>query len=286
MGGAIVLAACGTDKVTSATGGGATSSTALPALNVVPRFDQNEYAVSGGEQRLVVSVLDSKGDTPKDLPASIDFTVLSGGKPVGAPITTTMHGDGIPVPYYPVRATFAQPGNYSLSATILGATSKTDFAVVAPSALPLIQPGAKLPAAVTPTPTDAQGVKPICTRVKNGGPDPCPLHTVTLADALKTAKPTVFLISTPAYCQIGICGPVLELLLEAQAKYPGISFLHAEVYKDPASGSHDPAPIVDTFGLNYEPALYLASADGTIVERLDNVFDRTEINLGLDKIKV
>ena len=233
----------------------------------------------------MISVLDNKGDTPKDLPKSIDVTVLLNGTPIGAPIPTTMHGDGIPVPYYPVRATFAQAGQYTLAATLAGAPSTTQFTVVAPAKLPLIQPGAKLPAAQTPTTTDARGVKPICTRQKNGAPDPCPLHDITLADALKTGKPTAFLISTPAYCQIGICGPVLDLLLEAKPDHPNVQFLHAEVYKDPASGSHDTAPIVDTFGLNYEPALYLASADGTIVERLDNVFDRTEIKLGLDKIK-
>ena len=57
--------------------------------------------------------------------------------------------------------------------------------------------------------------------------------------------------------------------------------VHAEVYTDPDGGS-DPATggladAVDAYGLTFEPSLFVADADGTIVERLDNVFDRVEL---------
>ena len=75
---------------------------------------------------------------------------------------------------------------------------------------------------------DAQGVTPICTRTPA-----CPLHEVTLAAALAESRPVALLIGTPAYCQTGICGPVLDLLLAQHDAFPGIDFLHADIYVDP-----------------------------------------------------
>lgn len=91
-------------------------------------------------------------------------------------------------------------------------------------------------------------------------------------------------MSTPAFCQIGVCGPVLELVTEKAAAYPGVQFIHAEVYTDPKSGSQQTAPIVNDLGIDFEPALFLVTADGTLVEQLSHVFDRVEIAAGLDKL--
>jgi hypothetical protein len=36
--------------------------------------------------------------------------------------------------------------------------------------------------------------------------------------------------------------------------------------------------VVSAYGLTFEPALYLAGVDGTIVNRLDTIFDQTELH--------
>ena len=66
----------------------------------------------------------------------------------------------------------------------------------------------------TPTFDDARGVDPICTR----SPEPCPFHDRTLTDVVESGEPVALLISTPGFCQTAICGPVLELLMEARGK--------------------------------------------------------------------
>src|SRR3546814_12918171 len=76
--------------------------------------------------------------------------------------------------------------------------------------LSVVKPGDAIPAVATPTPTDARGVNPICT-----AEPACPLHDVSLADALGEGRPIALLVATPAFCQIAICRPVLALLLEA-----------------------------------------------------------------------
>jgi hypothetical protein len=289
VGGTLVLGSC-TDAPTISSGGANTSVPNAAAgttgeVNMAPRFDPQLFAVTGHEQRLVVSFLNKQGETPKDLPGSIEFTATFDDKAVGAPVKATAHADGIPVPYFPVPFTADQPGTYTLRARIGDETPSTTFNVVGPDKNPLVAVGSKLRAADTPTTTDARGVKPICTRVGKDGPNPCPLHELNLRDALAAAKPIALLISTPAFCQIGVCGPVLDLVLELRANYPGVQFIHAEVYTDPNSGSQDTAPIIETYGLNYEPALFLAKADGTVVQRLDAVFDRAEIKAGLDLLR-
>jgi hypothetical protein len=135
----------------------------------------------------------------------------------------------------------------------------------------------------TPTTTDAAGVDPICTRTP-----PCDLHAVSLREALAAGGPIALSIATPEFCQTAICGPVLDLLIEALADYPTITGIHAEVYADPR-GDDDPtagglAPITDEFALTFEPTLYLVDATGTIVTRLDSVYDRVELREALDRI--
>jgi hypothetical protein len=185
----------------------------------------------------------------------------------------------VPVDFYPVTVKLDQTGRYNLSTVINGQTIGAPFNVAAADALQLVAVGGTMRALDTPTVDNARGVKPICTRVPA-----CPLHTMNLRDALATGKPTALLISTPAFCQIGVCGPVLDLLLEQQAAYPGVQFVHAEVYTDPESQSQETTEAVNVYGLNYEPALFLAKGDGIVAQRLDYVFDRPEIKAGLDLI--
>ena len=54
-----------------------------------------------------------------------------------------------------------------------------------------------------------------------------------LTDALAAGKPIAYLIGTPAFCQIGVCGPVLDFLLDGQTGSDGDQFamVHAEVYR-------------------------------------------------------
>lgn len=281
-GGLLLVSACG-KSTTSSSGTG--TSTAASTLNLAPRFDVNEYLVAGRAQRMVLSVLDNTGSTPKDLPRTVEFRVSQNGTAVGTPVKVEAHDDGVPIPYYPMPFTFPAAGTYEITAALPGSPSGVPVRVAASGTLALVAPGQPMKPVDTPTVTDAHGVDPICTRAAGT----CPLHTLTLTEALATGRPTALLVSTPLYCQIGICGPVLDLLLGLQTSHPSVQFIHAEVYKAPKSVQGDPvagglAPVMDVLGLTYEPSLYLVGADGIVATRLDNVFDRTEMRTGLDQL--
>lgn len=130
---------------------------------------------------------------------------------------------------------------------------------------------------------DHRGVEPICTR------DPrCPFHEVSLTEALVERRPLALLVASPGYCDSSLCPPALDLLVDAASGFPGIRFVHAEVYVDAGQldslADASPTEVVRTYELTFEPSLMLARADGTLSERLDHIYDVTELGEALSRI--
>jgi hypothetical protein len=165
-----------------------------------------------------------------------------------------------------------------LSAHVSGRDITAAFSVVDPSQVAIPKPGQPLPPFDTPTTSDNRGVNPICTRQP-----PCPLHAMTLTQALQTGKPVAYFIGTPAFCQTGVCGPILDFVV-AQHQRLGdkMPMVHADVYTD--STAQTTSPAVDAYHMTFEPALFVADERGRIVERLDFVFDEGEIEAALGKV--
>jgi hypothetical protein len=242
---------------------------------------QGGYLVTGRPQRLTFMVADVDGPLV-DVPDTLDFELFRDGDPVGDPKAVPAHRDGIPTPYYPLVTTFDAPGQWTAMVELGGQQVTQHFVVDDPAAVELIQVGDRVPTVDTPTTTDDRGVEPICTD------DPvCSLHDVALTEAMGTGRPTALLVSTPAYCQTGVCGPVLDLLVEAAPEHPDIQFIHAEVWEDAAAvgvQGATPTAIVDALGLRFEPSLFLVAPDGTLTDRYDNVFDREELSAVLRQV--
>lgn len=262
-----LLSGCGDDGAGDGDGGDSGSSAS--GFVLVNRFPNT--ALVPGKNRLAVSL------------AKPDGTILSEGPDVlagkvvtqdGADVTTftaTRHGESIGLPYWPITVQIDQPGIYALD--VDGAQGEpTAFQVFEQVVVASPTPGQPLPPFHTPTVDDARGVDPICTLT----PDPCPFHAMTLTDALAAGKPVVYLIGTPAHCQTGTCGPGLEYLVTVAPEFAErATFVHAEVYTDDTA--NDVAPAVTALNLVYEPVIYVTDAAGTVVDRLDIVWDQTEL---------
>ena len=50
-------------------------------------------------------------------------------------------------------------------------------------------------------------------------------------DTVLGTAPLAVLVSTPAFCQTAICGPVLDLFVAARDAHPDVTFVHVEVYQ-------------------------------------------------------
>jgi len=272
LAGPSLLAACGKDDPGSGSGGGNREGLAL-----LPFLAPGTVAT--GAQRWAIGVGDTDAMLGVDeLPSTLTVQFLFDGKELGSPMSAPRHAEGLPRPYYPYRTTFTAPGTYDVVATIDGQEATMAFALVPPEQVPIPKVGDKLPAAETPTTADGHGVDPICTRKPT-----CPLHEVTLTEALGEGKPVGLLIATPAYCQTAVCGPVLDVVLAAsEGLTDKVRLVHAEVYSDDTLASQ--APVVSAYGMTFEPCLYLADASGTIVDRLDVLFDTAEVRTALEQL--
>lgn len=238
---------------------------------------------AGLSQRLPWGIADADGVPLRAGPGAITFAVRGpGGSPVGD-VTVERHDGSVPFPYYPLRFTPPTPGTYEVTAEADGRALTSAFAVGAAGDVRLVQVGDRAVPVDTATFDDARGVDPICTR------DPvCPFHRVTLREALGSGRPTVFLVSTPAFCQTNVCGPVLDQLVTAAAARPDLQVVHSEVYadvgrtKDPLRSSF--APAIAAYGLTFEPSLVVVDAGGVVVERLDFTWDERELAAALDMV--
>lgn len=262
---ASLLASCGDDEPT----------TQLADLNVVQRFPQ---MLVPGEVRAPISLADIDGVVTVARAASIPTTLTARllnaqtGDLVVDGISATRHDEGLEAPYWPFRFEVSEPGIYTL---IVDGAQETGAAVQVSERSAILVPlvGDPLPGFDTPTFDDSRGVDPICTR----SPEPCPMHEVTLTEALALGKPVAYLVGTPAYCSTGTCSPAMEGLLAVRERVgDAMTFVHAEIYTD--STVSTVAPAVTALNMTYEPALYITDATGTLVERLDAVFDSREIN--------
>jgi hypothetical protein len=274
---AVLLAACGDDGA-DATGPTSTTTTSGARGSgslALAQFFGGPIFVAGKPLRAPFGVADADGLlSVDDTPARLDVQLVGpDGADLGAPVDVERRSEGLPRAYYPQVATLPDPGIYTARTEIEGSPAEMSFQVFDAAEVKVIQPGAAMPALETPTVADAHGVNPICTR------DPvCPLHDITAAEALAEGTPLALLVSTPAFCQLAICGPVLDVLLRATDAHPAIKFLHSEVYADPAKDLTTYAPAIAPLGLHFEPCLVLVDGSGTVVDRVDTIYDATELD--------
>lgn len=270
------LTACSDDggsadpTTTTGAGNGATALlTLLPTQGVL---------TATGPQRVPLALGDANGPLAEGL-TPLTFQVRTdGGSPIE--VDAEPHTDGLPTGYYPVVFTPEGPGIHEITVVGQDQFNPVTFDIGESTLIP--SPGDVMPDLATPTTADALGVDPVCTREPA-----CELHEVTLTDVLGTS-PVALSISTPEFCQTAVCGPVLDLLIEALPDHPGVTGIHAEVYADPR-GNPDPtagglAPVTEALALSFEPTLYLIDSAGTIQARLDTVYDRVELNAALSEL--
>ncbi|MDA2956304.1 MAG: hypothetical protein O3A44_02995 [Actinomycetota bacterium] len=272
LGIASLLAACGGGNSTAKNNG-----VALPDdVQIIQRFPQNLVA---GPIRMPISLASGGGllttggpiATPAQLSARIMRIDGERDELVVEDLVAPRHDADLATPYWLFRTAINEPGFYRL---ILagGPSDGAAFQVFARNEVAVPGIGDALPPFDTPTFDNARDVSPLCTRQ----PEPCPLHEVTLRDALALGKPIAYLVGTPAHCSTGTCAPALDALISARERVgDAFTFIHAEVYSD--TNATTIAPAVNAVSMNFEPALFITDASGVITARLDAVFDAVEL---------
>lgn len=115
-------------------------------------------------------------------------------------------------------------------------------------------------------------------------------HNLTIADAVRSGKPTVIAFATPAFCQSQVCGPTKEVFDDAYLDYKGqANFVHIEPYDVPKmrEGSCTElsdclVPALSEWRLESEPWVFVVDADGRIAAKFDGIVSLKELETAIE----
>jgi hypothetical protein len=115
-------------------------------------------------------------------------------------------------------------------------------------------------------------------KITTARPPDTALLQVSVKDALAQHRPFVLAFATPKYCETRTCGPMVEVVKEAQRRLAGaeLDFIHVEIYKDnnPALG---PNRWVQEWKLPSEPFIFLVGRDGLIKAKFEGATSADEL---------
>jgi hypothetical protein len=252
-----------------------------------PVLASSELAV--GQERFVFGLVSTRTGLPiKDVPVvglqlfkvndDGTATKISDGEVV-------YHSENLPAGVFVVRTNFKEPGKWGAVFTIRRGGNepyqvKMDFDVLAhgTGSVPMI--GDVAPPSKNLTSKDVKSLNEICSARPHDD-----MHDLTIADAVKSGKPTVVLFATPGFCESLTCGPDLEMTEKLEAKHRDkANFIHIET-----PGNHELAPqaqipTVQQWGLKTEPWLILIDKNGKIAERFEGGLTLDEVEPELVKL--
>lgn len=255
--------------------GGCGGSNATEGFEASRLFDSRALVPDGTPQRMVWAIQRNSSYLTVDAPDSVEIMARQ-GTTVVADAVVHVRRDGLIVPYYPIEVSLDSSDPIEFTFRANGGSWTSFAAAEGTGSEPLVRAGDMFPPVVTPTFASGAGVDPICTRT----PEPCPFHEVSLDDALAAGRPTVLLLSTPAFCGNQIaCGPALELLIDtAPTLGSDVAVIHAEIYSAPTGRDVGPvSPAMQASGAWFEPLLYAIRSDGQVARRIDFMWDRSEL---------
>lgn len=276
LGLAAVLAACGGDRP------GGTSSGAAPTGSLKQlAADATQVSLLGAQSQLPVgtslytfglATADNRlvaGGSPQVWVARDDTSKAAGPFPsrwfeLTAYTKTRDTGPRSPLHgFYGAEVELPEAGNWMVAAALDAGGRMVGQGAVPVSAEVPAAVGTKAKPLKTPVATSTQGRKKICTREPA-----CPLHAISLDDALAAGKPTVLNFGTPLLCTSQMCGPVVDEQMVAADKLGAkASFIHVEIY--PTRNTAKPVKALTDYGFTTEPWILVIDRDGVIRDRFE-----------------
>jgi len=213
---------------------------------------------------------------------------------------------------YVAEFTFEAPGNYGLAISGTLADGKRFgplpyvFNVLERTPEPMV--GDPAPPSRQPTIAQVGDIGQLTTDL-----DPVPdFYTMTVAEAVRSGRPTVVAFTTPAFCQSQICGPVLDSVVKPlYERYRGqANFIHIEPYRlqearegiglcpvpifnremarqgqgvgrCPAVPAEQLPPANESWNLSSEPWVFVVDRQGRIAAKFEGVMALDEVEAAL-----
>jgi hypothetical protein len=276
LGLAALLAACGGGKA-----GGGTAAAPAGSLKAL-QADATQLSLLGAQSQLPVgrnlytfglATADNRlvaGGSPQVWVARDDTSRAAGPFPtrwfqLEAYTRTRDTGPRSPLTgFYGAEVELPAAGNWMVAAAVDagGGRAVGQGAVPAAAKVPAAV-GTRAKALATPVARTTNGRRKICTREP-----PCPLHAISLDDALAAGRPTVVNFGTPLLCSSQMCGPVVDETMVVAGKLGAkASFIHVEIY--PSRDTSKPVKTFLDYGFRTEPWVLVVDRDRVIRGRFE-----------------
>ena len=113
------------------------------------------------------------------------------------------------------------------------------------------------------------------------------LYRTTVGEAVRSGRPSVVVFATPAFCTSKTCGPVLDAAKPLIDAYPGVNWIHVEIYENLDASSLEDLELtraVVEWGLPNEPWVFVVDGAGIVTHRFEGVLDGAELAAALDRV--
>ena len=274
----LFVAACGGDDA-------ATTTTTVASTGAVTTFPDDAFGfvassdLAVGHERLLVAVSDPNGARLSQPGIPVTISVWLQGRefqrqsvPAGF-IWAIPDVSGL----YKANFDFDVPGIWVVSVQPESGPALADFPIQVQEFPRTVAVGDPAPQSDSFTIDDA----PLAEISSATDPDPS-LYQMSIAEAVTSGRPSVIVFATPKFCQTAICGPTLDRVLELKPSFPGVNFLHVEVFTNLDDPENiETVPAVDEWGIPTEPWVFVVDAAGIVVARFEGVVDATEIAAAL-----
>jgi hypothetical protein len=184
---------------------------------------------------------------------------------------------------YVARPEIPAAGTYQVTVDAEGFATAGPAGLVAFADSPLVQPGEAAPRSETRTSDQFPDLSIITSDPE---PDPA-LYEKSVAEVVADGGPSVIVFATPAFCTSQTCGPLLDQVKELRPSYPGVDFVHVEVYEDLQVQSFEDltkVPAVDEWGLPSEPWLFVVDSSGLVSAAFEGAVSDAEFAAAIEAV--
>jgi len=246
---------------------------------VVGLLDQNAEEVIGAEVAFRFFKLDGDQETPKGEAEATALTVERSYTHTHADGKVEKHSAG-ETGVYVAHPTFDEAGSWGVevTATIEGkAFDPVGAAFTVLDKANSVAVGAPAPQSDTLTLDEVANVSEIDT-----SDPPIPeMHTMSIAEAVTSGRPSVIVFATPAFCTSRICGPTKEIVDELFQQFKDqVVFVHVEPYDLKRARDGEglfPVAAATEWGLQSEPWVFLVDAQGIVAAKFEGVVTLDEL---------
>lgn len=242
-------------------------------------------SIGVGEQRVMFALIDQETNeylASPDHPATVTLRDENGA-PIETYATEFMWTVEDVRGLYVAKMVIPEAATYQVTLDAEGFSTAGPMGLVAVEDPGVIQAGDQAPASETRVAADYPDLSVISTDPE---PDPA-MYESSIAQAVTSGEPAVIVFATPGFCASATCGPILDQVKGLRASYPGVKFIHVEIYEDLKVTDQKKlktVPAVAEWGLPSEPWVFIVDSTGTVFASFEGAARDEELGAAIGAV--